>query len=227
MQLDIITIFPEMFKGPFNQSMIKRAQEKKLVKINIHDLRQWAEDKHKTVDDKPFGGGPGMVMKVDIIDKAIKEIRKKKLKTKVILLTPQGKIFKQKKAEEMSKLEQIVLICGHYEGFDERVRELVDEEISIGDYVLTGGEIPAMIITDAVVRLIPGVVGREDSLTEESFSSLTGGLEYPQYTRPVEYKGMKVPEILLSGNHAKIKQWRQKKAVEKTRKIRPDLLKKS
>ncbi len=224
MQLDIITIFPEMFKGPFDQSMIKRAQEKKLVKINIHDLRQWAEDKHKTVDDKPFGGGPGMVMRVDIIDKAIAAVRKKELKGKIILLTPQGKTFKQKKAEEMSRLEQIVLICGHYEGFDERVRELVNEEISIGDYVLTGGEIPAMIITDAVIRLIPGVVGNKDSVKNESFSA--DGLEYPQYTRPVEYKGKKVPEILLSGNHAKIKEWRKKKAVEKTKKMRPDLLKK-
>jgi len=222
MQLDIITIFPEMFKGPFDQSIIKRAQEKKLVKINIHDLRQWTEDKHKTVDDKPFGGGPGMIMQVDIINKAIIAVRKKELKGKVILLTPQGKTFKQNLAEEMSKLEQIVLICGHYEGFDERVRELVDEEISIGDYVLTGGEIPAMVVSDAIVRLITGAVGNKDSIKDESFS--TDGLEYPQYTRPVEYKGKKVPEILLSGDHAKIKQWRQEKAKEKTKKMRPDLI---
>jgi len=224
MQVDIITIFPEMFKGPFDQSIIKRAQEKKLAKINIHDLRQWTEDKHKTVDDKPFGGGPGMIMKVDIIDKAIAAVRKKELKGKTILLTPQGKTFKQKRAEEISRLEQIVLICGHYEGFDERVRELVDEEISVGDYVLTGGELAAMVVTDAVVRLIPGVVGNIESTKDESFSA--DGLEYPQYTKPVEYKGKKVPEILLSGNHAKIKEWRKKKAVEKTKKIRPDLLKK-
>jgi len=222
MKIDILTIFPKMFKGPFDESIIRRAQEKDLVKLKIHDLRDWAKDKHKTVDDKPFGGGPGMIMKIEVIDRALAELKKPKSKT--ILLTPQGKTFKQKMAQRLAKLDQIILICGHYEGVDERVRELVDEEISIGDYVLTGGEIPAMTVVDAIVRLIPGVVGRKESLKEESFAE--GLLEYPQYTRPADYKGKKVPKVLLSGNHKEIEGWRKEQAVKKTRKRRPDLLKK-
>jgi len=223
MKIDILTIFPEMFKGPFDESLLKRAQDKGLVKIKIHNLRHWAKDKHKTVDDKPFGGGPGMVIKVEVIDQALNDLKKKNSKT--ILLTPQGKAFNQKKAKSLSKLEHIILICGHYEGVDERIRQnLVDEEISIGDYVLTGGEIPAMVVVDTVVRLIPGVVGKKESLKEESFSK--GLLEYPQYTRPAEYKGWKVPEVLVSGNHEEIKKWREKQSKEKTKKQRPDLIKK-
>jgi len=221
MKIDILTIFPEMFEGPFKESMIKRAQEKKLVEIKIHNLRNWTEDKHKTVDDKPFGGGPGMIMKVEVIDKALKDLKLKN--SRVILLTPQGKTFKQKTARELSKVKHIILICGHYEGFDERIREyFVDEEISIGNYVLTGGEIPAMVVVDSVVRLIPGVVGNEKSTKDESFSN--GLLEYPQYTRPADYKGRKVPEVLLSGNHKEIEKWRKEQAKKKTKKRRSDLL---
>ena len=227
LQLDIITIFPDIFGSYFNESIIKRAQKKKLVKINIHNLRKWTLDKHKTVDDKPYGGGAGMVMKVEPTFKAISEIKKSKIKnqkSKVILLTPQGKLFNQKIAKRLSKLKQIILICGHYEGVDERTRKhLVDEEISIGDYVLTGGELPAMVLADTIIRLIPGVVGKKDSVKYESFEK--GLLDYPQYTRPENFKGWKVPKILLSGNHKKIQEWRMKKAIEKTKKRRPDLLK--
>ena len=226
MRIDILTIFPEMFAGPFDQSIIKRAKDKKLVTIKIHNLRDWTRDKHKTVDDKPFGGGAGMVMKVDVVDSALRSLKRKKNppaggeKRKIILLTPQGKNFNQLLAQKLSKQQHLILICGHYEGFDERIRCLVDEEISIGDYILTGGEIPAMTIVDAVVRLIPGVIEAE-SLHEESFSS--GLLEYPQYTRPEIYKKMKVPAVLLSGNHEKINKWRQEKAKKRTLSRRPDL----
>jgi tRNA (guanine37-N1)-methyltransferase len=212
-----------MFKGPFEESIIKRAQNKEKVTIKIHDLRQWANDKRGTVDDRPYGGGTGMVLKVEIIDQALKEITNDKLQmTKVVLLTPQGKKFNQIKAKELSKLENLVLICGHYEGFDERIREhLVDEEISIGDYVLTGGELPAMVVTDAIVRLIPGVLEKDDATINESFNENL--LEYPQYTRPEEYRGWKVPDILLSGDHTKIAKWRKDKSVEITKKKRSDL----
>ena len=218
MQIDVITIFPEMFTTWLTTSIIGRAQRKKLVKIKVSNLRDWALDKHKSVDDKPFGGGPGMVMKVDVMDRALK-----KFKTEYkILLTPQGKTFNQKIAKRLSKLNNLILICGHYEGFDERIRSLVDEEISIGDYVLTGGEMPAMVITDAVTRLIPGVIEPE-SLTEESFNQNL--LESPQYTRPEVYKKMAVPKILLSGDHKKIKEWKEKEAVKRTKQRRADLLK--
>ncbi len=229
MKIDIVTIFPEMFKGPFEESIINRAQGKKIVEINIHDLRQWTEDKHKTVDDRPYGGGAGMVMRVDVIARAITKLKTPAFlktsvgQTKTILLTPQGKTFSQQSARELSKLDHLIFICGHYEGFDERIRSLVDEEISIGDYVLTGGELPAMVVVDAVVRLIPGVLGKEESLEEESFSPPAGGLEYPQYTRPEEFKGMKVPEVLLSGNHAEIAKWRKEQAGKRTKERRSDL----
>ena len=228
MKVDIVTIFPGMFKGPIDESILKRAQEKNLVEIEVHDLRQWTKDKHKTVDDSPYGGGPGMVMMVEPVDKAIRSLLAQQgdslTKPKVILMTPQGKQFEQKKAQELSKLEHLIFICGHYEGVDERVREhLVDEEISIGDYVLTGGELPAMVVIDSVVRLIPGVLGKEASLDEESFSN--GLLEYPHYTRPEEFEGWKVPDVLLSGNHAEIAKWRKEQALKRTQQRRPDLLK--
>lgn len=207
MTFDIITLFPNMFSGPFDQSIIKRAQDKKLVEINYHDLREFAVDERGTVDDRPYGGGVGMVLMVEPIFKALEKIKSKK----VILLDPRGEKFTQQKAREFSKLEQITLICGRYEGVDERVREnLVDESISIGDYVLTGGEIPSMVIIDAVTRLIPGVLEKEDATKFESFSE-KNSLEHPQYTRPEEFNGWKVPEILLSGNHGKIDEWRKAK----------------
>ena len=218
MKIDIITLFPNLFKSVFSESLISRAQKNKICEIEIHNLRNWTQDKHKTVDDRPFGGGPGMVMKVDILDKALKSFPK----GYKILLTPQGKLFNQKIAKKLAKEKNLILICGHYEGFDERIRDLVDEKISIGDYVLTGGEIPAMAVLDCVVRLLPGVVGKEASLEEESFS--VGLLEYPQYTRPENYQGKKVPEILLSGNHAKITKWRTEEAKKRTKKRRPELI---
>ena len=223
MKIDIITLFPEMFKGPFSESIVKRAQEKNLLKIKIHNLRKWVKDKHKTVDNHSFGGGVGMVLMIEPIYKAIKELKKKE--SKVILLTPQGKVFRQKRAEKLSKEKHLIFICGHYEGVDERIREkLVDEEISIGDYVLTGGELPAMVVIDSITRLIPKVLSKKEALKIESFS-FKDLLEYPQYTRPSNFKGWKVPEVLLSGNHKEINEWREKKAFEKTKKRRPDLLK--
>ena len=230
MIIDILTLFPEMFRGPFDESIIKRAKQKGLIEINIYNIRDWARDKHKMVDDRPFGGGPGMVLMIEPIDLAIKELKNKKGKEKIILLDAAGKKFNQKEAERLAKYEHLILISGHYKGIDERVRKyLVDEEISIGDYVLTGGELPAMVITDAIVRLIPGVIGKEKSLKKESFSDFeTPGvprlLGFPQYTRPENYKGWKVPEVLLSGDHKKIEKWRLEKALEITKSKRPDLL---
>lgn len=214
-----------MFTGPFSESIIKRAIEKGLVTIRIHNLRDWATDKHKTVDDKPYGGGAGMVMRVDVIDRALNDIKAKNqgLKSKVILLTPSGKLFNQKIAKTLSSQSNLILICGHYEGVDARVEKLVDEEISIGDYVLTGGELPAMVLVDAIVRLIPGVLGKEESLKQESF--MNNLLEYPQYTKPRIYKNMKVPQVLLSGDHKKIADWRIQMAIKRTKKMRPKLLK--
>lgn len=222
MKIDILTLFPKMFKGPFDESIVKRAQEKSLVEIKIHNLRKWAKDKHKTVDDRPFGGGVGMVLMVEPIYEALKKIRKKG--SKVILLTPQGKVFNQKTARSYAKEKHLIFICGHYEGVDERIREhLVDEEISIGDYVLTGGELPVMVVVDSLIRLIPGVLKKEEAIKNESFSAKS--LEYPQYTRPANFKGWKVPEVLLSGDHKKIAAWRKKKAIKRTKKRRPELLK--
>lgn len=209
-----------MFVSPFAESIIKRAQDNSLVTIKIHNLRRWTTDNHKTVDDKPFGGGAGMVMKVDVVDRALTDLRSPK--STVILTTPQGKPFKQKMAATLSRHKHLIIVCGHYEGFDERIRDLVQEEISIGDYILTGGELPAMVITDTVVRLIPGVVGNKDSTADESFSA--GKLEYPQYTRPAEYKGKEVPKVLLSGDHAEIDKWRTNQAKKRTKFRRPDLL---
>lgn len=225
MIIDILTLFPEMFRGPFDESIIKRAQNNGLVEIKIHNLRQWAKDKHKTVDDHPYGGGAGMVMMVEPIYQALQDIKSRVMshESRTILLDPGGKPFNQKKAQELSKVEHLILIAGHYEGVDNRIREhLIDEEISIGDYVLTGGELPAMVVVDSVVRLIPGVLEKPEATQLESFTDNL--LEHPQYTRPEGFRGWKVPEILLSGDHKKIEKWRLQKAQERTKKTRPDLL---
>jgi len=228
MKIDIITIFPGMFDAVLGESIIKRAQHKRRVSINIHNLRDYTNDKHRTVDDKPFGGGAGMVMKVDPIYRAVRHIlggdgARKKEKNKVILLSPQGKRFNQRMARHLSTFDRLLLICGHYEGVDERVKKLlVDCEISIGDYVLTCGELPAMVLIDSIVRLIPGVLGDARSASTESFENNL--LEYPQYTRPAIFRGFEVPEVLLSGNHKKIEEWRMRESIRKTRKMRPDLL---
>ncbi|NQU83462.1 MAG: tRNA (guanosine(37)-N1)-methyltransferase TrmD [Parcubacteria group bacterium] len=214
MKINILTIFPKILDSYINESILKRAQKKKLVSFKVHDIRSSAKDKHKTTDDKPYGGGPGMVMKVEPIYNALKKIKKDK-KSRIILLSAKGKTFNQKHAKQLSKYNQLILICGRYEGVDERVaKNLADEEISIGDYILTGGELPAMIISDAVARLIPGVLGQKESLIEESFSE-EGCLEYPHYTRPEEFKKWKVPKILLSGDHKKVEEWRKKQMKKK------------
>ncbi len=239
MIIHILTLFPDMFRGPFDESIIKRAQEKGLVEIKIHNLRDWAEDERGTVDDRPFGGGPGMILKPEPIFAAVEDVAATHASPevgaghapqlqKIVLLTPQGQLFNQKTARRLSKQENLILICGHYEGIDERVREhLVDEEISIGDYILTGGELPAMVVADAVVRLIPGVLEKPEAVKTESFSAFArpglANLEYPQYTRPENFRGLKVPEILLSGNHQEIKKWREEQAEKRTKERRPDL----
>ena len=229
MRIDIISIFPKMFAPVLNESIIKRAQAKRLVKINIHDLRNYTRDKHRKVDDRPFGGGPGMVFRPEPIFRAVESIKSsrstfKARSLKVILLTPQGKRLDQRLAKRLSRYKHLILICGHYEGIDERVRQkLVTDEISIGDYVLTCGELPAMVLVDSVVRLIPKVLGKDESTHFESFSQ--GLLEYPQYTRPAVYRGMRVAKILLSGNHRLIAKWRREMTLKVTKKKRPDLLK--
>ncbi len=222
MKIDVLTLFPAMFAGPLDESIVKRAREAKLLDLKIHNLRDWTHDRHKTVDDKPFGGGPGMLLKVEPLFEAIESLQREK--TKVILLSPSGRKFSQEIARELSQEKDLLLVCGSYEGFDERVREaLADDELSIGDYVLTNGALPAMVVVDAVARLLPGVLGDDESSHDESFSH--GLLEYPQYTRPAEFRGMKVPEVLLSGNHAEIEKWRREQAKLRTKKQRPDLLK--
>lgn len=220
MKIAIVTLFPDSFQGFLDSSIIGRARNTGLVEVEMVNLRQFATDERGTVDDKPYGGGVGMVLRVDIVKRALDKLKKDG--STVVLLTPQGQVFNQATALEFSKKELLILICGHYEGFDERIRSLVDLEISIGDYVLTGGELPAAVVTDSVVRLLPGVLGKDESSAEESFSQ--GLLEYPQYTRPEEFEGMGVPNILLSGNHAAIAKWRAEQARERTLKRRPDLL---
>lgn len=207
MRIDIVTLFPAMFESPFSGSILKRAIDRKLIEIKIHNLRDWAEDNYKTVDDKPFGGGVGMLLKIDVMDKCLQ-----KLKGYKILMSARGKRFTQEKAEELAKIENLVFICGHYEGVDQRIADhLVDEEISIGDFVTTGGELPAMTIIDSIVRLLPGVLGKDESSSEESFSkNLDRKIEYPQYTRPAEYKGWKVPAELLSGDPKLIDKFKKK-----------------
>lgn len=229
MKIDVLTIFPRMFDAVLRESIIKRAQEMRRVNIRVHDLRNYTNDRRRTVDDRPFGGGPGMVLKAEPIYKAVKHIlgrngAKSKKNSKVILLTPQGKRFEQRMAKRLSKLDRLLLICGHYEGVDERVRKLlIDYEISIGDYILTCGELPAMVLIDSIVRLIPGVLGDARSKLTESFENNL--LEYPQYTRPATFCGMEVPKVLLSGNHKRIEKWRIQQALKRTKKRRPDLLK--
>lgn len=222
MRFDILTIFPEIFTSPFEHSILKRAREAGVIEVSLVNIRDYAEDKHKMTDDYPYGGGSGMVMKPGPIVKGLRDIESKEGKGRVILLSPSGRRFDQETAKRLSTEQHLVLICGRYEGVDERVKSFIDEEISVGDYILTGGEFPAMIIVDAVSRLIPGVLGCAESPEEESFSDNI--LEYPQYTRPPEFEGMKVPDVLLSGNHAEIARWRRRKALKKTLLARPELL---
>jgi tRNA (guanine37-N1)-methyltransferase len=225
MKIFILTLFPEMFQGTFDHSIVKRAIDKGLVTIKLINIRDFGIGKHKVVDDKPFGGGTGMIFRVDVVNKAISKIKDKKLKIedqKIILLTPSGKTFNQKIAENFSRLKHLILVCGHYEGFDKRVEKFVDEKISVGDFITTGGEIPAMLITDAVVRLIKGTL-KEGVVNKESFSPY---LEYPQYTKPRRFKNLNVPKILLSGNHKKINNWQNTQSLNYTIKSRPDLLEK-
>jgi tRNA (guanine37-N1)-methyltransferase len=221
MKIDVLTLFPAMFAGPLDESIVKRARQAGLLDLTIHNLRDYAHDRHKTVDDRPFGGGPGMLLKPEPIFEAVENIAREK--TRVVLLSPAGRVFNQAIARQLALVDDLMLVCGHYEGFDERIREqLADDELSIGDYVLTNGALPAMVVIDAVTRLLPGALGDDESAHDESFSH--GLLEYPQYTRPAEFRGMKVPEVLLSGNHAEIAKWRNEQARLRTRERRPDLL---
>ena len=221
MKIDVLTLFPAMFAGPLDESIIMRARKSGLLDLKIHQLRDWTHDKHKTVDDHPFGGGPGMLLKPQPIFEAVESLKREG--TKVILLSPSGRKFDQKIAQELAQEKDLLFVTGHYEGFDERIREaLADDELSIGDYVLTNGALPAMVVIDAVTRLLAGVLGDDASSSEESFS--TGLLEYPQWTRPAEFRGEKVPDVLLSGNHAEIEKWRHEQAKLKTQAQRPDLL---
>ena len=223
MKIDVLTLFPAMFAGPLDESIIKRAREAGLLDLAIHNLRDYTHDRHNTVDDRPFGGGPGMLLKPEPIFEAVESLAREG--TRVILLSPAGRPFNQDIARELAGLEHLLLVSGHYEGFDERVRErLAQDELSIGDYVLTNGALPVMVIIDAVTRLLPGVLGDAESAQVDSFSQ--GLLEYPQYTRPADFRGMKVPEVLLSGNHAEIARWRAEQARLRTVERRPDLLEK-
>ncbi len=229
-RFDILSIFPEMFVSPFDCSLLKKARDNGLIEIGVHDIRSYAEDRHRVTDDAPYGGGGGMVMKVEPIARALDDLNPRhnagREGTVVALMTPQGETFSQKIAEELSFSSRIILICGHYEGVDERVRtRLVDREISIGDYVLTGGELSAMVVVDAVSRLVPGVLGNSESASLDSFAM--GLLEYPHYTRPGEYRGWKVPDVLLSGNHRDITAWRRRESLRRTLFKRPDLLEKA
>ncbi|SCS96009.1 tRNA (guanosine(37)-N1)-methyltransferase TrmD [Staphylococcus caeli] len=222
MKIDYLTLFPEMFNGVLNQSILKRAQDKGLLQVNTVDFRHFAENKHNQVDDYPFGGGQGMVLKPEPVFNAMASIEKT-ADTRVVLMCPQGRPFDQSLANELSEVEHLVFICGHYEGYDERIRQhLVTDEISMGDYVLTGGELPAMVMTDAIVRLLPGVLGNNQSHVDDSFQD--GLLEFPQYTRPREYQSMTVPDVLLSGNHANIEKWRHEQKIIRTFEKRPDLI---
>ena len=223
MKIDVLTLFPAMFAGPLDESIVMRARETGLLDLKIHNLRDWTHDRHKTVDDRPFGGGPGMLLKPEPLFEAIESLKREK--TRVILMSPAGRKFNQAIAHELAQQEDLLLVTGHYEGFDGRVREkLADDELSIGDYVLTNGALPAMVVIDAVVRLLPGALGDDESSRDESFSPGMPGLEYPQYTRPAEFRGMKVPEVLLSGNHAEIEKLRREQTKALTKKRRPDLM---
>lgn len=221
MKIDVLTLFPAMFAGPLDESIIKRARQAGLLDLQLHQLRDWTHDRHKTVDDRPFGGGPGMLLKPEPIFEAVESLVREK--TRVVLMSPSGRKFDQAIARELAQQEHLLILTGHYEGFDERIREgLADDELSIGDYVLTNGALPAMVVIDTVTRLLPGVLGDDASSTEESFSH--GLLEYPQWTRPAEFRGMKVPDVLVSGNHAEIAKWRVEQAKKRTQEQRPDLI---
>lgn len=220
MRIDVLTLFPEMFQGPMSESLLKKAQEKGLLSLRIVNIRDYASDKNKTVDDTPYGGGPGMVMKPDVLADAISSTG-----GRVILMCPTGKRLTHEKVEDLSGYEHLTIVCGHYEGVDERVRKMVDEELSIGDYVLTGGEIPAMVLVDAVARQVPGVIKEDESVRRDSFYNSL--LDYPSYTKPDEYNGERVPEVLLSGNHKKISSWRRERSLEKTLRLYPGLLAKA
>ena len=224
MRVDVLTLFPEMFDGVFNSSILKKAQEAEKVSYGVTNFRDYSDNKHQSVDDYPYGGGAGMVLKPQPIFDAVEDLQKKSgAKPKVVLMCPQGERYTQKKAEELAKEEHLIFICGHYEGYDERIREhLATDEISIGDYVLTGGELGAMVVIDSVVRLLPGVLGSEASHVNDSFS--TGLLEHPHYTRPADFRGMRVPDTLMSGNHAHIDEWRERESLRRTLERRPDLL---
>jgi len=219
MRIDILSLFPEMYNGPFTESILKRAQADRKVEIEIHNFRDYSLDPHKNVDDTPFGGGSGMVLACQPIFDAINSLRKED--SLVIMMTPSGKIYNQKMAYELSKKNHLIILCGHYEGFDERIRSICDLEISIGDYVLTGGELPSMVLVDSIVRLLPGVIDEESSLNESFNNNL---LDYPVYTKPRVYNGMEVPSILLSGDHAKIREYRLNEQIRKTKELRPDLI---
>ncbi|WP_431030456.1 tRNA (guanosine(37)-N1)-methyltransferase TrmD [Lysinibacillus sp. LZ02] len=222
MKIHVLSLFPEMFEGVFGASILKKAQEKGAVELAVTDIREFSGNKHKQVDDYPYGGGAGMVLKPEPMFNAVETITEGRT-PRVILMCPQGERFTQKKAEELAQEDDLVFLCGHYEGYDERIRQhLVTDEISIGDFVLTGGELPAMTVIDAVVRLLPGVLGQADSHIQDSFS--TGLLEHPHYTRPADFRGLKVPDVLTSGNHAKIEEWRQEQSLKRTLERRPDLL---
>ena len=221
MEFDILTLFPRVFEGPLDESIVKRARDSGLVKIRVHNLRDFTHDKHRVVDDRPYGGGPGMLMKPEPIFEAVEKLRR--ADSCVVLMTPQGTPFTQKRAQEFAKKPHLIVICGHYEGVDERVREaLVDEEVSIGDYVLTNGALAAAVVVDAVVRLLPGAIGHEQGAADDSFAN--GLLEGPQYTRPPEFRGMRVPDVLVSGDHEAIAKWRAEQAKKRTKERRPDLL---
>jgi tRNA (guanine37-N1)-methyltransferase len=225
-RFDVLSIFPEMLQSPLEFSLLKKAREKGLIEVGLHNIRDWAQDKHRMTDDAPYGGGCGMVMKVEPVARAVAAVKQAGEASLVVLLTPQGEIFNQTIATELARQKQIILICGRYEGFDERIREhLADREISLGDYILTGGELSALVVIDATARLIPGVLGNDASASGESFSQ--GLLEYPQYTRPAEYSGWPVPEVLLSGNHARIERWQRIEALRRTWRRRPELLEKT
>lgn len=223
MRIDILTIFPEMFEGPFSHSIVKRARDKGLVEIHLHNIRDFATDKHRRVDDYPFGGGAGMVMMIEPVLSCIEQLKEQRTYDEIIFMTPDGELFDQPIANQLSTLENIILLCGHYKGIDERLREhVITREISIGDYVLSGGELAAAVVSDALIRLLPGVLGDETSALSDSFQD--GLLSPPVYTRPADYHGWKVPEILLSGHDRKIAEWRHEQALERTRKRRPGLL---
>jgi tRNA (guanine37-N1)-methyltransferase len=221
MKIDVLTLFPAMFAGPLDESIIKRARQAGLLDLQLHQLRDWTHDRHKTVDDRPFGGGPGMLLKPEPIFEAVESLRRET--TRVVLMSPAGRKFDQAIARKLAQQEHLLIVTGHYEGFDERIREaLADDELSIGDYVLTNGALPAMVVIDTVARLLPGVLGDDASSAEESFSH--GLLEYPQWTRPAEFRGMKVPDVLISGNHAEITKWRAEQAKVRTQERRADLI---